>query len=172
MDELSASDIQTYNEMLNVLSHRELICGFLLGKDEFYHDTKLIKGDIYELLKLIEDSAVNRAIKIGACNIYHGCVHNMLHEKDEEILRDLYKSASFVTQAICFKQTGNYVVCQKDLLDFVSEEEQISVQTFLHLKNGRIVDVIKKFLTAFSGGKKLKPKAAKELKQYLDKYKI
>ena len=43
-----------------------------------------------------DESAVNRAIKIGACNIFHGCVHNMLHEKSEDILRGLYKSAAFV----------------------------------------------------------------------------
>ena len=29
LDELCASDIQTYNTMLDTLPHRELICGFL-----------------------------------------------------------------------------------------------------------------------------------------------
>ena len=116
LDELSASDIQTYNTMLDTLPHREFICGFLSGKDEllqwepsdlfqFYYDTTPIKGSLDELLTVIDDAAVGRAIKIGACNIYHGCVHNMLHEKSEDILRGLYKSASFVVQAIVFRQT-------------------------------------------------------------------
>ena len=34
LDELSAMDIQTYNKMLDTLPHRELICGFLSGKDD------------------------------------------------------------------------------------------------------------------------------------------
>ena len=34
LDELSASDIQTYQDMLDTLPHRELICGFVSGKDE------------------------------------------------------------------------------------------------------------------------------------------
>ena len=34
LDELSASDIKNYNEMLDDLPHRELICGFLSGKNE------------------------------------------------------------------------------------------------------------------------------------------
>ena len=34
LDELSALDIKTYNTMLDTLSHRELICGFLSGKEE------------------------------------------------------------------------------------------------------------------------------------------
>lgn len=151
LDELSASDIQAYHSMLDTLSHRELICGFLSGKHEilnwepsdlfqFYYDTKPIKGSLDELLLLIDDAAVNRAIKIGACNIFHGCVHNMLYEKSEEILRGLYKSASFVVQAICFKQTGNYISHQKELLEVVSSDERAIVDTFLGLKNGGMID--------------------------------
>ena len=147
LDELSASDVATYNTMLNTLPHRELICGFLSGKNEilnwepselfqFYYDTKPIKGSLDELLPLIDDTAVTRAIKIGACNIYHGCVHNMLYEKSEAILRGLYKSASFVVQAIAFKQTGKYIRYQKDLLQIVSPDERVIVETFLKLKNG------------------------------------
>ena len=147
LDELSASDVATYNAMLDTLPHRELICGFLSGKNEilnwetsdlfqFYYDTKPIKGSLDEILQLIDDTAVTRAIKIGACNIYHGCVHNMLYEKSEEILRGLYKSASFVVQAIAFKQTGKFISHQKDLLQIVSPDERVIVETFLNLKKG------------------------------------
>ena len=113
LDELSASDIGAYHAMLDTLPHRELICGFVSGKKEllcwepsdlfqFYYDTTPIQGSLDELLTIIDETALCRAIKIGACNIYHGCVHNMLHEKSEDILRGLYKSASFVVQAIAF----------------------------------------------------------------------
>ena len=151
LDELSVADIQTYNAMLNTMPHRDLICGFLSGKKEimkwepsdlfqFCHDTTPIKGNLDEVLAVIDESAVNRAIKIGACNIYHGCVHNMLHEKSEDILRDLYKSASFVVQAIAFKQTGNYISHQKELLQVVSSDEQVIVETSMTLKNGGTAD--------------------------------
>ena len=138
LDELSAMDIQTYNAMLDTLSNRELICGFLSGKNEilnwepsdlfqFCNDTTPIKGSLDEVLAVVDESAVNRAIKIGACNIFHGCVHNMLHEKSEDILQGLYKSASFVVQAIAFKQTGNYFSHQKELLKVVSSDERAIV---------------------------------------------
>ena len=151
LDELSALDIQKYNTMLDALPCRELICGFLSGKDEllnwepsdlfqFYHDTTPIKGSLDELLTVIDEAAVRRAIKIGACNIYHGCVHNMLHEKNDEILYGLYKSASFVVQAIVFQQTGKYIKHQKELLSVAAPDEQVIVQTFLNLKNGGAVD--------------------------------
>ena len=151
LDELSASDIQKYNAMLDALPHRELICGFLSGKDEllhwepsdlfqFYYDTTPIKGSLDELLTVIDEAAIDRAIKIGACNIYHGCVHNMLHEKSEDILKGLYKSASFVVQAIVFKQTGKHIKRQSELRDVVSADERVIVDTFLSLKNGGTVD--------------------------------
>ena len=151
LDELSVSDISSYNEMLSNLPHRELICGFLSGKEEllnwepsdlfqFCYDTSPIKGNLDEVLALIDNSAVNSAIKSGVCNIYHGCIHNMLHEKSEDILRALYKSASFVVQAIAFKQAGNYIRHQKELLQVVSSNEQIIVDTFMNLKNGGTID--------------------------------
>ena len=151
LDELSAMDIQTYNKMLDTLPHRELICGFLSGKDDimnwepsdlfqFCYDTTPIKGSLDEVLTLVDENAINRAIKIGACNIFHGCVHNMLHEKSEDILRGLYKSASFVVQAIVFKQTGKYIRHQKDMLKIVSPDERVIVETFLNLKNGGAVE--------------------------------
>ncbi len=165
LDELSAMDIQTYNNMLDTIAHRELICGFLSGKKEimhwepsdlfqFCHDTTPIKGSLDEVMAIIDESAVNRAIKIGACNIYHGCVHNMLHEKSEDILQGLYKSASFVVQAIAFEQTGNYISHQKDLLQAVSFDERVIVENFLNLKNGGPIDFNLMSETLFTWSKK------------------
>ena len=166
LDELSASDIQKYNTMLDALPHRELICGFLSGKDEllhwepsdlfqFYYDTTPIKGSLDELLTVIDEAAVGRAIKIGACNIYHGCVHNMLFDKSDDVLRGLYKSASFVVQAIAFKQTGKYIKHQKDLLGVVSAVERKIVETFLNLKNGDAVEFDTMSEELFAWAKKL-----------------
>ena len=163
LDRLSAADVQVYNRMLDSLPHREMICGFLSGTDEllhwepsdlfqFYYDTTPIKGSLDELLAVIDEAAVGRAIKIGACNIYHGCVHNMLHEKSDDVLCGLYKSASFVVQAIVFRQTGNYIKHQKELLLVASSDEQEIVNTFLALKNGGAVDfsVASEALLAFA----------------------
>ena len=165
LDELSAMDLQTYHDMLDTLPHRELICGFLSGKTEimnwepsdlfqFCHDTTPIKGSLEAVMAVIDENAVNRAIKIGACNLYHGCVHNMLHEKSEDILRGLYKSASFVVQAIAFKQTGTYISHQKELLQAVSSDEQVIVETFMNLKNGGTVDLNLMSETLFAWSKK------------------
>lgn len=147
LDELSMADIQTYNAMLDTLPHRELICGFLSGRSELlrwepsdlfqlYYDTTALRGSLDQLLPFLDAVAVDRAIKIGACNIYHGCVHNMLYDKSHEILKALYKSTSFVVQAIVFKQTGKYIRHQNELLLEASSEERDMIEIFLNLKNG------------------------------------
>ena len=151
LDKLSSEDISLYNRMLDSLPHRELICGFVSGKNEllnwepsdlfqFYYDTKPIRGSLDKLTELITPETINRAIKIGACNIYHGCVHNMLHEKSNEILAGLYKSASFVIQAICFMQTGKYCSCKEDMLQLISPEDKVVIDTHTKLKKGTYID--------------------------------
>ena len=55
-DRLSSSDIRAYNEFLDELPSRNLVCGFLSGRDDllkwepadlfqFYHDTKPLFGE-------------------------------------------------------------------------------------------------------------------------------
>ena len=146
LDELTPKDIDTYNAMLDTLPNREIICGFLSGKDEiehwdpadlfqFYFDTKPLQGGIDELLPLLDHACVKRAIKIGVCNIYHGCVHNMLFDKNDDILKNLFKAASFVVQAICYQQTGKYYANQNELSERVSPQERLILSTYQELKS-------------------------------------
>lgn len=165
LDEFSLRDIGAYNSMLEKLPHRELVCGFVSGKNEilnwessdlfqFYHDTKPIKGSLDDLRSLIDIDAVDKAIKSGVCNIYHGCVHNMLHEKNEEILRGLYKSASFVVQAICFKETGRYISAVKELSDNISAEDSAVIKIFSALRGGAQVSFEEMSAQLFEWAKK------------------
>lgn len=149
LDELRMNDLKTYRDMLDTLQNRQLICGFISGKDEllnweasdlfqFYYDTTPIKGTLDCLLEKIDKHAVMRAIKIGACNIYHACVHNFVHEKSEDILRSLYKSAAFVLQAVYFFETGKYVKSKAELQNAINPPSGI-LTTALNLKNGASV---------------------------------
>jgi len=165
LDKLTVEDINTYNEMLDTLAHRELICGFVSGKDElynwepsdlfqFYNDTKPLYGNLESLLPIIDKKDVERAIKTGACNIYHGCVHNMLYEKSEELLKGLYKSASFVIQAAVYMKTGEYVRCQDDLLNKACDCDKKIITGFLDIKRGSTMDFQKAAADLFDWAKK------------------
>ena len=163
LDDLSFSDIQKYNSILDGMPHRELACGFLSGKKElfnwepsdlfqFYYDTVPLRGSLDELLGLLDVSVIDRAIKIGACNVYHGCVHNMLYEKNDEILRGLYKSAAFVAQARAFKLTGGYIKKRDELLELPDGE---IVKISSELKNGAKVDFAEMSNKLFEWSKRL-----------------
>lgn len=166
LDELSVSDVEVYNQLLDKISERDLMCGFISGKNEllnwneselfqFYYDTKPIIGRLDELIFLIDDVSINQAIKTGACSIYHSCVHNMLYEKDLSILKSLYKSASFVIQAICFKQTGEYFLSKTELLEAVCEKDKLILNTFLNIKNRKEIDFNKMSELLFNWSKRL-----------------
>lgn len=161
LDEVNAADLTAYHTMLDQLPYRELLCGFLSGKQEIlnwdaadlfqlYHDTTPIVGSLDEVLERIDGAAVNRAIKLGVCNLYHGCVHNILYDHSEDILKGLYKGASFVVQAIVFQETGRYFRHQTDLRQAVSPKERSILDTFLHLKNGGAVDFANMSETLFT----------------------
>jgi hypothetical protein len=66
----------------------------------------------------------------------------MLHEQSEDVLKGLYKSASFVVQAIVFLQTGIYIKRQEELLAATMPDEQAIIRMFLALKQGGTVDFI------------------------------
>ncbi len=151
LDKLSASDIERYNQLLDGIPERKLMCGFLSGKSEllnwnkselfqFYYDTKPIAGSLDEILFLIDDVSIDQAIKDGVCSIYHSCVHNMLYEKSAEILKSLYKSAAFVIQAICFKQTGEYFSKKAELIEAVNENDKSILKEFSNIKAEKEID--------------------------------
>ena len=146
LDELRIYDLKTYRDMLDTLPNRDLICGFISGKAEllnweasdlfqFYYDTTPIKGTLDLLLEKVDKQAVKRAIRIGACNIYHACVHNFVHEKSDDILRSLYKSATFVIQAVWFYETGKYLKSKAELQNAITPPSAV-LATALNLKNG------------------------------------
>ena len=70
------------------------------------------------------------------------------------ILKGLHKSASFVVQAIVFKQTGKYIKHQEELLTVANPDEKAIINTFLSLKKGGAVDFVPMSETLFAWAKK------------------
>ena len=145
LDTVTAQDLKTYDQAISKLPHREKICGFISGKQEllnwskadlfqFYHDTTPLVGNLQDLLPEIGEEDVRRAILMGACNIYHLCGHNMVHEKDPDTLKSLYKAAIFVVQALQFHRTGTYCKRHCELLAAVSPREKQILFAYIQLK--------------------------------------
>ena len=68
------------------------------------------------MLPLIDKEDVKRAVKIGACNLYHACCHNFLYENSPEILSALYKASFFILQAKYFDETNQYISSKTELM--------------------------------------------------------
>lgn len=126
LDAFSYSDLKRYDEAIAFLPRREKICGFISGEQElacwdradlfqFYHDTRPLWGSLDWLAPLLQRQSIVRAVRIGACNLYHGCVHNALHEKSSDVLKGLLKSAVFVLQAKCTLEKGKYPKTRAEL---------------------------------------------------------
>ena len=152
LDRLTPEDISGYRAMLDTLPERKLICGFLSGWEElrrwepsdlfqFCHDTTPIIGSLDALMRGIAPEDVARAVRIGACNIYHGCVHTMCHGRSEEHVKELYKAAVFVLQALHFQRTGDYVKHRADLLRVLDGADARVLDTAIRIKAGTPVDL-------------------------------
>ena len=151
LDTLTAEDIASYDAMLDLLDRRELVCGFLSGKEELLHwepselfqfcrDTKPLFGTLDDILAAVTPGDIDRAILTGACGVYHACVHNMLYEKDEGILRGLYKTATFTIRATTFRHTGKYCRRLDELLQYADAPDKGIVQAYIAMKNGEPVE--------------------------------
>lgn len=145
LSHVSAGDLKAYSTMLDSLPNRDKVCGFISGREElinwersdlfqFYYDTTPLFGSIDFLLPLIGRDDVRRAVRIGACNIYHMCGHNLVHEKDCEILKALYKLAAFTIQAYYFDKTGTYIKKKDELIPLLPPREREILKNAVMLK--------------------------------------
>ena len=145
LDQVSAEDLHTYGKVLDSLPAREKICGFVSGKEEllnwdpselfqFCCDTTPVRGSLDKVREGVCSQDIRRAVHMGVCNIYHMCVHNMLHEKSIDILRGLYKSAVFTLQAIAFLQTGIYAKQKAELLSVLQGRDRDILEKSMAIK--------------------------------------
>lgn len=135
LKELNVEELKKYREIIPQMPNKEKACGFISGQDElqnwekselfqFYHDTQPIYGSLNDLLPLINKVEVRRAIKIGACNLYHASCHNFIYERSTEALSALYKAAFFILQAKYFDETDQYESAKARLQQLLNDTDK------------------------------------------------
>ena len=126
----------------------EKACGFICGEEELrawsaselfllYHDTAPLYGSLDFIVPLIGEDAAEKALKDGACAIYHGCCHNRLYEKSMGILGALYKSAFFVMRVKRWRETGRFVKKLSELALETEGEDGEILSAFADFRAGR-----------------------------------
>ena len=145
LDRLTPADLDAYEGLLDRLPNRELVCGFVSGREElaawerselfqFARDTRPWLGSLDEILPPVERRDIQKAVHAGACGIYHGCAHNLVHDHSPEILRGLFKSALFVLQAEGYRLTGRYIREPDALAEALPEADRALLQTARRIK--------------------------------------
>lgn len=146
LDTMTAHDLKAYDAAISKLPQREKICGFIAGKQElfcwskadlfqFYHDTTPLLGDLRALIPEITDDDVRCSILMGACNIYHLCGHNIVHEKEPGILKSLFKGAVFVAQALHYHRTGIYIKKHHELSEMAAPRERQILSEYFKIRD-------------------------------------
>lgn len=151
LDRLTPEDLCQYGKQLDALPQRHLICGFLSGWTElmnwdagelfyFYHDTRPYYGSLEPLRSRLSVASVKAAICRDVGGIYHGCVHNLLHERDEHLLRGLYKGAVFALRGLHYCRTGQVLSSRSQLMAALPESDRSIVQNALMIEQSADVD--------------------------------
>lgn len=134
LDEVSLADLRAYRALLAGMPEREKVCGFFGGQAElarwdrgdlfqFIHDTIPFYGDLSALTPPLGREEARRAALKGACDIYHGCTHGLLFDRDTAVLSALYKMAAFALRAVYFCRTGEYIFRTDDLRERLTPPE-------------------------------------------------
>ena len=134
LDAVSLADLRAYRALLAGMPEREKVCGFYGGQAElarwdrgdlfqFIHDTIPFYGDLSALTPPLGREEARRAALKGACDIYHGCTHGLLFDRDTAALRALYKMAAFALRAVYFCRTGEYIFRTDDLRERLTPSE-------------------------------------------------
>ena len=134
LDAVSLADLRAYRALLAGMPEREKVCGFYGGQAElarwdradlfqFVHDTIPFYGDLSALTPPLGREEARRAALKGACDIYHGCTHGLLFDRDTAALRALYKMAAFALRAVYFCRTGEYIFRTDDLRERLTPPE-------------------------------------------------
>ena len=134
LDAVSLADLRAYRAPLAGMPEREKVCGFFGGQAElarwdrgdlfqFIHDTIPFYGDLSAPTPPLGREEARRAALKGACDIYHGCTHGLLFDRDTAALRALYKMAAFALRAVYFCRTGEYIFRTDDLRERLTPPE-------------------------------------------------
>lgn len=86
------------------------------------------------MLASVTKEDIRHAVHIGACNIYHGACHNIVHEQQMEITAQLYKAAVFVLQAKYFLETQTYIYKKAELFVKLTGKEREILYTAMQMK--------------------------------------
>lgn len=145
LDTVSADDLLAYSGMLDGLPLRDRSCGFIAGMDDLGHwdggdavhlilGTVPYKGDLTPLLDAIGEDEIAGYIHRAGCDVYHTCAHNIVHDRDWDVLKECYKLATFALRSMVYLRTGVYAAGRDELAGMLGQDEVWIAETSASLR--------------------------------------
>ncbi len=129
IEELNFENLKQYRQIIDEMPYKELACGFISGRKElqnwsksdlfqFFYDTKLLYGNLEEIIQPPSIEDIKKSIKASSETLYHAAVHSFVHSANyAEDLENLYKMTFFILQAKYFVETSVYIKTKNELLE-------------------------------------------------------
>ena len=133
-DNISASVLKEYREILICLGEYDRACGFVCGREELLnwnpqeichvlHTTKDIYGKLQDLIPSYSKKEIADYIKISVCNLDHMLCHRLIHSDMEKNINKLpmaRRDIFFILQNLYYLENGEFIQTKSEVTEKVS----------------------------------------------------
>lgn len=160
-DEIDASTLDTYRELLISVGDYDRSCGFVCSREDMaawntpevchlLHTTRDLYGRLADFVPAYTREDVIQYIKVSVGNLYHELCHRYIHasrETNQSHLPMTCKAVFFILQNVHYLKTGSFVATKKELLEALEGDDREILALSLRLSEGKSPD----FDNAFAG---------------------
>lgn len=160
-DEIDASTLDTYRELLISVGDYDRSCGFVCSREDMaawntpevchlLHTTRDLYGRLADFVPAYTREDVIQYVKVSVGNLYHELCHRYIHasrETNQSHLPMTCKAVFFILQNVHYLKTGSFVATKKELLEALEGDDREILALSLRLSEGESPD----FDNAFTG---------------------
>lgn len=153
-DEIDASTLDTYRELLISVGDYDRSCGFVCSREDMaawntpevchlLHTTRDLYGRLADFVPAYTREDVIQYVKVSVGNLYHELCHRYIHasrETNQSHLPMTCKAVFFILQNVHYLKTGSFVATKKELLEALEGDDREILALSLRLSEGESLD--------------------------------
>lgn len=153
-DEIDASTLDTYRELLIAVGDYDRSCGFVCSRADMaawntpevchlLHTTRDLYGRLVDFVPAYSREDVIQYVKVSVGNLYHELCHRYIHasrETNQSHLPMTCKAVFFILQNVHYLKTGSFVATKKELLEALEGDDREILALSLRLSEGESPD--------------------------------
>ncbi len=153
-DEIDASTLDTYRELLISVGDYDRSCGFVCSRADMaawntpevchlLHTTRDLYGRLADFVPAYTREDVIQYVKVSVGNLYHELCHRYIHasrETNQSHLAMTCKAVFFILQNVHYLKTGSFAATKKELLEALEGDDRKILALSLRLSEGESPD--------------------------------